>query len=250
MFSGCKRGYCLPVDPNKGTLVPVLNEEEQTYFEKQLGVESGGMSPYRKGENFWHKFYVTVNRDGTELNLADVMDNLRWRLLKNHPEIAPSWHERFNSPQFKFALVEEDVEIGERVKLAEMKKKVYKFLAGAEDNRTKMYDLLRVLGRRPAPAATKEWMISELDKYTDDRKMLKELLAVINDPLYEMKLFIEDGMECGTIKKLGRGDYGVVGLDQMFSQAELIEFLSPRGKHQDIYLKIKGQIDQYRKVEV
>ena len=236
MYSGCKRGYCLPIDKDKGTLVPVLNEEEREFFEDRLSLPKGELSFYRKGkDNFWAKFRINVDKHGMSLNLADPMDNLRWRVLRIHSEIAPSWADRYNSAAYKFAIVDEDVVIRDRVTLSEMKKKAYRFLGQIEGSADKMCDFLRIMGRKPVKDSTREYFISEIDKMIEDDKMLKKML------------FIEDAVDSGIIRKLGKGVYAIVGIDDTFSQVELIEFLKEEGKHQEIYMRVRDHVENYKR---
>lgn len=250
MYTGCKRSYVLPIDAKRGALVPVLeNQIEQEFFEKKLSLKEGDLSFYKKEGNFWKSFRVELSKDGITLSLSDPMDNLRWRVLKACPEIAPSWGERFNSGQYKFALCDEDQEVQDRVKVSDLRKAAYKFLGSIENSIDKMYDLLRVFGRKPAKNNTREWFQGEIDKLIEDDKTLVELIKITKDPYYEMKLFIEDALEASAVRKLSKGMYCVVGLDTEFNQVELIEFLNPKGKNQDTYLKIRNQINDFKGIK-
>lgn len=247
MFSGCKRSYVLPIDAKRGTLVSVFKtKEEQIYFERELSLKEGDLSSYKKEGNFWKGFRVEVNKDGLTLDLSDPMDYLRWKVLGSCPEIAPSWAERFNSGEYRFALCDEDQEVQDRVKVSDLRKTAYKFLGTIEGSVEKMSDMLRLFGRKPAKNNTREWFQSEIDKIIEDDKTLVDLIKIIKDPYYEMKLFIEDALDSSSIKKIAKGMYCVVGLDTEFNQQELMEFLNPKGKNQDTYLKIKGQISDFK----
>ena len=127
MYTGCRRGYPLAIDIKRNQLISILTKEEQDFFERELDMEPGSLSIYKKKDNFWHTFYVYIDKDGVTLNLNDPMDNLKWRVLKVNPEIAPSWEERNNSAEFMFALVDEEYLIHDEVKKSDKLKKLTNF---------------------------------------------------------------------------------------------------------------------------
>lgn len=243
MFTGCVQSFCLPFDIKNGRLYKILTPEEQEFFEKKLYLKEGDLSIYKKTDNYWHTFRIRVDKEGLFLDLSDPIDNLKYRVLKASPVIAPSWDERFNSGEYKFALVDEQEQTVARSKITDKKKKAYKFLGQIEGSHQKMYDFLRVVGKKPSKSSTREWLNTEIDKLIEDPQTLELVLKTIEDSTYEMKLFIEDAVEAGLIRKPSKAKYLIVGLDDEFTQPDLINFLNPEGKNQDLYLKIKNQLE-------
>lgn len=246
MYTGCKYSYCLPYDLKRGKLYNLLNKEEQTFFENELFLKPGDLSIYKKEDNFWHKFRVDVDKNGISLDLSDVIDNLRFRLLSICPSIATSWSNRFNSGEFKFALVDNDVEIEDRVKIKDKRKKAYKFLGSIENNWDKMYDFLKVFGRKPASNASKDFLQTEIDKIIEDNSSLDSLISIIEDKNYEIKVFIEKALQSKALNKTGKTQYSLPGGDVVGSTLEnTIEYLLDP-KNQDIYLTVKAQIESVK----
>jgi len=243
LYTGCKHSYCLPLDIKKGRLVNILDKEEQEFFEAELFYKPGDLSIYKKTENFWKKFRVDVDKNGMFLDLSDPIDNLRHRLLSVCPSIAPSWNLRFASGEYKFAIVDTDVEVEDRIKAKDKKKKAYKFLGSIENNWDKMYDFLRVFGRKPAKTASKDFLQAEIDKLIEEPASLEILISLIDDKHYDIKIFIENAVQAKAIVKTGKTQYSLPGGDVIGGTLDAtIEYLTDP-KNQDVYLQIKAQIE-------
>lgn len=255
MFSGARFGVDLPRDLNKGGQLvnPFANEDERKFFEKELSMPEGTLSIHKpEGQNFWKgpkAFKVYVDKTGLTLNLSEPMDMLRYKVLKaNRQTVAASWAQRFGSPGFKYVLIEEGEQISERLNESQLRRKADRFLGNISTSKRKMKDLLRVyyakfgMIKKVPDNASSEFYESEIDKLITDGKTLPNLVSVFEDPFYEMKLFIEDAITAGAINKPSKNTYVITGTDEEYTQVELIEFLNPKGKNQDLYLKIKDQI--------
>lgn len=243
LYTGCKYSYCLPYDLKRGKLKNILSEEEQEFFEKKLFYKPGDLSIYKKEDNFWHKFRIDIDKNGITLDLNDPIDNLRYRVLQACPSIAPSWDRKFASGEYKFALVDSDVEVEDRVKSKDKKKKAYKFLGSIENNTDKMYDFLRVFGRKPAKNSSKDFLQSEIDKLIEDPNSLEILVSLIDDKNYEIKIFVENALSARALVKSGKTSYSLPGGDIIGNTlTDTIEYLQ-EPKNQDIYLKIQSQIE-------
>lgn len=242
MYSGCRRGYPLPLDIKRNQLVTILTKEEQSFFEKELDMNPGDLSIYKKKDNFWHKFYVYIDKNGLTLHLSDPIDNLRWRVLKVCPEIAPSWEERNNSAEFIFALVDEDYLINDEVKKSDKLKRAYKFFGSIENSAEKMRNFLVVYGKKPPLNAKMDFLKSEISKIIEFN--IDGFLAISEDKNFEMKLFIDNCLEIGALYKEGRTKVALPGGDIIGNTMdETIEFLRNK-KNSDIYATLKAKLDQ------
>jgi hypothetical protein len=215
MYTGSVIQFVLPYNIKKGRLENILTAEEQEYFEEKLDAD---LNIHKKVDNFWHTFAITIRKDtklmdnGYELDLSDPVDNLKYRLLKIQPAVAPNWASRFKRGEYRFALVDDSELVEEKAMNADLKKKAYMFLGKVETSKKKMTDFLRVYGKTPPDDASLDYLKSEIDAIIEDKKELKKLLKIIEDPNYEMKLFIEDALDCGAITKK-QGKYYLPGGD-------------------------------------
>jgi hypothetical protein len=242
MYSGCTQGYCLPIDGKRRQLVNILSAEEQMFFEKKLYMDPGSLSIYKKGkENFWATFRVNIDKEGLVLNLSDPMDNLRWRVLKVVPQIAPSWDKKTDSGEYIFALVDEDYQVQDEAKKADKMKTAFKFFGSIESSAEKMRDFLRVYGKTPAHNSKIDFLKSELNKIIEVD--LTGFLAIVEDKDFEMKLFIDRCLEIGALAKDGKTKIALPGGDIIGSTlSETIEFLRNK-KNSDIYATLKAKLE-------
>ncbi len=242
MYTGCKRSYVLPIDGKRRQLVNVLDREEQAFFEKMLFMNSGDLSIYKTKDNFWaaHKFHVDVTKEGITLDLSDPMDNLRYRVLKLNPEIAPSWAQRLDSGEYKFALVEEGEQIQSEVLKADKMQEAYKFLATVENSADRMSDFLRVYGKRPAPNTKKDFLKAELQKLIESD--LNGYLIVARDKDFGTRVLIDTCLEIGALVKDGKLKIALPGGDILGTMDETVEFLRNK-KNSDILATLKAKIE-------
>ena len=133
MYSGCIFGVDLPIDVKKGGFVRILDKAsgELGFFENELGED---LSFHKKENNFWRDFKIKIRKDdslmqyGLKYDLSDPMDNLRYRVLKVSPYVAPSWAERFDRAEYRFALVDENEQREAKVKKATLEQDAYEHL--------------------------------------------------------------------------------------------------------------------------
>lgn len=250
MYSGTEVQFVLPYNKNKGRLENILTPEEQEFFEEVLDED---LSIHKKKDNFWHSFRIRIRKDdklmdqGYELDLSDPIDNLRWRLLKIAPEVAPSWKDRYRRGEYRFALVDADEMVETRARDIDKKKKAYIWLGSVEHSPSKMINFLRVYGSRPAPDASADWLKGEIDKLIENKSTLKKVLDIIDDEDFEMKLFVEDAVDAGAIVKKNR-KYYLPGGDPINENDPSIdgtvEALKKYKKEGDeIFVRIEAQIN-------
>lgn len=246
MFTGTKFTVTLPIDSRKNMLVPILTREEQDAFEKHMYKKEGDLSTYNKTNPFWASFKIELEKEGMVLDLSDPIDNLRYRILSVHPRIAPSWSERNENMAYKFALVEDDYEMSENVKRTDKLKKAYKHLGKIEDSLEQMKAFLKVYGRNNIPhTADINFLIAELGKIIESD--VDGYLMVANDPSFDMKSFIADAISCKAIEKDGKAALKFKGGDRFAdTQADAIAFFKDPA-NADIYLKVKAQIENFKK---
>jgi hypothetical protein len=242
MFTGTKFEFDLPISRKTGRLVSILTEAEQEFFEKKLFMKPGDLSIYKKVDNFWHDFKVRLDKEGLVLDLSDPMDNLQYRVCMVSPHVAPDWENRYSSGSFRFALQDEEVITQEKVTKANKRKDAYRFLGKVENNAERMRNVLRVYGDKPSANMKREAMYAKLDEIIEDDATLPKLLAVINDPNFEIKLFIEDAIKVGAIEK-NKTRYSLPGGDKIGGTlTETIDYLKD-ALNQDVYLQIKNRIE-------
>ena len=242
MYTGCFLETCLPVDSRRKQLVQILTRDEQAFFEKELFLNAGDLSIYKKEDNFWHSFRIKLDKEGATLDLSDPIDNLRWRVLVVDPRCAPSWEQRYASGAHMFAIQDEEIETEVKVAKANKRKDAYKFLGKIENSAEKMRNVLRVYGADPGKSVKAKVLYTKIDELIEDDSTLNKLLGVINDTHFEMKIFIEDALRSGAIERK-ENRYYLPGGDKIGGTLlETIDWLKDP-LNQDIFLKIKTQLE-------
>lgn len=255
MWEGASKQFCLVTNKYGMLLNPFKNEDEERFFSQILDID---LNIYKKQNNFWHTFYVKISKDhklmssGVSFDLSDPMDNVRVRILKQQKEVAPSWEERFDRIEYKFALVDEGhEEIVQNMEL-DMMEEIFTYWGEIKSSVKKMRDFLSVYWMtkkttKEVPAdATKEFLTSEIKKIIDGDK--SGIHSIIKNEDLQTKLFISRGVRAGAIIKEGVGTYYTTGNeDQKYALTEFIEHIKFLKDSTDpIYLKIEAQINSQK----
>lgn len=246
IWSGCKRIYQAPTN-QFDRIVQLLDKEEQRYFEKEMGLDDGALSPSARKNNFWREFRVVLDKKGRLLDLQDPEDYLAWKVLQASNTVANS-KEDINVMIHDFYMVteEEEQEIGN--KIAERYEEASLLFAKISKSDSKMINILRLLGKTGiSQDANSKWLKSELVKIIDQKEKINgvagmdDFVKVAKDPDFDTKVFIMDAIELGEINiegttyKLRSGD--IIGYD--YSQA--ISFMN-NPKNQSTKLLISERI--------
>jgi hypothetical protein len=252
IFTGATWSCNLPASIATNSLVKILDKDEQAWFEETLNKEPGELNFYKRESPFWNSFTVKLTKEGIKLNLADPIDNLKYRVLKaNKFSIAPSWDKRNEDARFRFALVEagyEDIEINHR---QDKIKRAFKAFGKIEDNSKKMKDVLRVFygnSKKVSQDASMEFLQAEINRLIESKETIDKFLAVTENPKFEITLLLEDAIESRSILRSGKNGYRLPKMEEGTEYVadnlkEMIEWLEAPKNHAEV-LAIKAQIKQ------
>jgi len=250
-YEGASNWFQLPKQEVTGVLAnPFTTDEEKEFFEKELDLD---LNIHKKKDNFWHTFFVKVIKDyglmhdGYVFNLADPLDNIRYRVTKLQPMVAPSWDEKHNRGEYRFALVDEGYAEEEEQTTTNKTIEAYTFLGSIQNSIPNMKDFLGVyyLEKREMKFvpddADKDWLKKEVRKVIDNEVDLA--LKIINDPSAKVKSFILQAIRSGAIVKSARNKYDIPGEGVSYTYDEIVDYLTKAEEIKaDVYLKIAAQI--------
>ena len=241
----------LPIDAVRRCRINIFeSDEEQAFFENKLGVPKGTLSTYDRESKYWNNFIVSLNDEGITLNLGNVTDFLKYRVLKaNTGLIAPSWNDRNNDGRFRFALVEkgfEDLEINAK---NDIKKRAYIAFGKIEDSADRMIDVLNVMGKKitSKSGVSVDGLKAEINRIIDNPnpESVKSFISIIEDKNFEYRVLIDKALNAKAIYRVGKNGYRLPKGEEPVADdtKEMIEWLKDP-KNSVKVETIKAQIDQ------
>lgn len=240
----------VPRQSRNGELMDPLTEEERTFFESKdsgLSLSKGDLSIYKKDDNFWKNFIVTLDKNVMQLDLNNPMDYIRWKvLLTNKDLIAPSDAQRFGKGTYKFCITEEGAIEEAKAKKTASTKDAYMALGKIMDSPTKMRNFLNVYfftrkgGKTIAPNAKKEFLVTETEKVLEAD--VKGFIATLEDKSYDTKVLIYQALKARAITREGLVYTTTEGEAIGNSLEEAINFFDNPVNNEEIF-KIKARIE-------
>jgi hypothetical protein len=201
---------CLTFDSKKGSLIPILDEEELEFFKEEVGADN--MSFYKLGkDNYWSKFHVDIKKtdyfmeNGRIFDLSNPIDNLSVRVLKVHPLVCPTWEERYDKGDYRYALRDLGYVEEQRVKKADLNLQAYEFFAKIKESSEKMYNFLSVAfmqfnrGKRPSAEASRDTYRSLIQEMIETD--VNGFLSISSDEYYEDKLMLYRALAANHVIK-------------------------------------------------
>lgn len=264
MYDHTGLGLQVPIDALTGRLKNPLSQEEQWFFENQAGLDlqPGDLNPYRKKDNYWEEFRVTIRKSDdivtdktilVTLDLSNPLQYLQYKVLMantspNGGMVAPSWEEKTDSGTYRIALVHEGQQNMEKVKRSDKMQKVYKYLGKINNSEEEMFDFLTIFhlengnSKRPSQDWNKGTYLSEIQDIID--KELDKVVEIIDDAgNYDYKLLVHRGLKIGALKMVGSNKIETVdGIPVGTGLRQAIQWYKD-DRHQNEYLTLKNQID-------
>jgi hypothetical protein len=250
---GATLSLCVPILRSTGNYKNILTNEEKDYLEEVLGLDDNALSVYKKTDNYWDNYRVSLTKEGIHLNLSDPEDFIRYKvLLANSDIIAPSVQERIERPKvtYQFELVRESEESTLENAKMDATMASYKEFGKIESDIDTMRVLVELLDARPYAINTKaEFLRARIN--TLIQKDPKVFLSNITDPLLHTKVIIRRAQELGKITK--RADYYYLTADgsPLCDNGEnptltiAANFLN-QPAHQDIKFILESEVEKNR----
>jgi len=254
MFNDAFKNYVLPRSRKTGSYISILDDDELKYFSEALQTD---LSFTKKVDNFWDKYSFRITKNdnlmtlGVEFDLSDPYSNLDYRLMKSLNITAPDYASRTNHPKYKWYLAEENEELEHASKIAEKEEEALIFFGGLKNSRKKLIDIISVYYAEKSRSnevnttATVEFLQNEVRKIVKADKDF--ILKCKEDPIYEIKALIIDGVRAGAVTKSGRNKYNIIGDSSNYDYIGMTKRLSQlKEDSDDDYLRITEQVNRYR----
>jgi len=250
-MDGSTTGFCLPRN-SRGDLVSVFKDsKERMFFEAILGLDLNESKP----GNYFEKLVVSVVKDpalmyiGYRFNMADPMDNLRYRVVEKSPSVAPSWDKRLDRVEYRWALVDESKINEEAEKLFDSQQELWMYIGKIGDDTPKLRKILMVYystigsSQKIPIDVKKQTLMQDINTISGDKDKRENFLNIVNDGLFQSKLFALQALEVGAIKKDGVNTYMFSGDEITYTFNEMAAKINDLKEiDDDLYYKIQDQI--------
>lgn len=250
MANGARESFVIPLNKRGDRIDIFSSSEEREFFEKEIQRTLN----VNDDNGYLATFKVTVEKDeylmdmGLEFDLSKPMDNIRYRVLKIQPTIAPSWEERYDD-LYKWALVDKRKELAKEDEEFNALQKALIGVGSVESSESKLRKFLKIyyIETKSSKKIGNDYNLQTLRD--DVRKIAKEnperFLSVFENPLLETQMFTIDALEASAINKDGNNEYSFAGEDKTYQFRELVIRVDEEIKSQsDLFFKIKQQIQQ------
>ncbi len=214
MAENATRTFVVPM-LSSGRYVNVLTDDEKDFLEDIMGLPKNAMSIYKKVDNFWDDTNeagiskVTLRKQDNYLNLANVEDYIRYKILiANKDYIAPSLEALEAHPKatYQFVILTEESETKSARKGMTILMQCYAAYGKIEDD----VDALRIIietltGVTIHKNTKKEFLQTKINELIQSNS--KMFLKIATDPLLQTKVLIRKCIESGLIAHRGNQYY-------------------------------------------
>lgn len=214
MAENATRTFVVPM-LSSGRYVNVLTDDEKDFLEDIMGLPKNAMSIYKKVDNFWDDTNeagiskVTLRKQDNYLNLANVEDYIRYKILiANKDYIAPSLEALETHPKatYQFVILTEESETKSARKGMTILMQCYTAYGKIEDD----VDALRIIietltGITVHKNTKKEFLQTKINELIQSNS--KMFLKIATDPLLQTKVLIRKCIENGLIARRGNQYY-------------------------------------------
>ena len=250
-MEGASDKMCLKMDETTQRLInPFKKDGEMEYFSEVMGED---LNPYKKGNEFWKNYFVTITKTpelmsiGKRYDMSVPSDALEVKVLSTWHIIGPDWESRFNG-NYRYVFVDEDYE---QVKAASQTDELIyigELLGVMKGSLSKMRNFLNIYYQTKHKAnvvledSTQDFLIKEIKKIVDlDRAGFLELNK---DPYYNDKVLIAQALKKGAIERRGVGTYLINGNPNEYTYVDLYKWFHQEAQSpvDPLYLKIKAAV--------
>ena len=214
MAENATRTFVVPM-LSSGRYVNVLTDDEKDFLEDIMGLPKNAMSIYKKVDNFWDDTNeagiskVTLRKQDNYLNLANVEDYIRYKILiANKDYIAPSLEALETHPKatYQFVILTEESETKSARKGMTILMQCYTAYGKIEDDVDAHRIIIETLTVITVHKNTKkEFLQTKINELIQSNS--KMFLKIATDPLLQTKVLIRKCIESGLIAHRGNQYY-------------------------------------------
>lgn len=237
-YTGCAEYLAVQMDLRSRRLNTGLSSDDEGRLEKALKLPPGTLNAYNY--EYWGNFKQTIriDKNGLILNLSNPKDEITYKNLLVHTDVANSVEEVEDNPSYKYVISSVDQEAKVRNTKNKVKQEAYKLFGKL--SLTELTNVLKLRGKRTGKDASRDFIESEVVDFLE--KTPDQFVELVKDPMFTMKVFVSDCISVKSLVKRGP-KYMLHGGDSIGNSIEeAIAFLEDP-HNQDIYLSLKAKIE-------
>jgi hypothetical protein len=205
-YTGTKKSFQAMMGSNGYIKDPLafMTEDEKNKFAAEIRVKPEELSVFQK-DNIFTRHTVHLDKNYTTVDCKDPMQFMDYLILRDYPNLVriPGGQERQSQ---MFEIIDELEK--ENINAQKISKKVKANIefGKLDGNKTKMRNILLVAGKTNIPSlATEDWLMGEVYKIMENSP--NDFLAILEDPMFDMKIFVNDAMNIKAITQTGKDKY-------------------------------------------
>lgn len=190
------------MNPRTGVIFDPFTTEEREFVARELGIESKRLSPHYIGDdNYWNDYYVTLGKSGDVLDLRQVTDFIKYKvLLTNKGKIAPSFEDRYKKPSYAYYLIDKTLDVDNNTHILEEKEKAYVSLSAISKDRLKLAYVINQLTKKSVAARTDiKTLKAQLNNKLESN--IGSFNKIMDDKLFDTKVLIHTALMLGVLSK-------------------------------------------------
>lgn len=205
MGESSKRVFTVPKLLSTKTYLNVLTNEEKAFLESYMGLEYNDLSVYKKKDNFWKEYKVSLTKGDTILDLSNPDDYIKYKvLLANKDYIAPSLDVLQDTPKatYQFVIVSSEDESKASMKQLSYNQRAYMLFGKLQENAEALKLIIETVDGRPISDSNKlEFLQAKAGELILSNAKL--FCKVAEDPYLETKVLIRRAHSAGLLSKRG-----------------------------------------------
>jgi len=217
-----------------------MSPEEKISFASEIRIKPEELSVFEK-ENIFTKHSVTINKNQKIIDCTDPLQFLDFLILKGYPNVIKSPGEPERPTQI-FEIVDQSELDAENAVKVNFKVKATMEFAKLEGKSKKLTNVLLVSGRNNIPKnATVEWLTNETYKLMEENP--KQFLKYLEDPMFDLKIFINDALNIKAITKVGKDEYELAHTGKILGNMKEVCAYFDKLENQEDRLIVQARID-------
>jgi hypothetical protein len=218
-----------------------MSEEEKNKFASEIRIKPEDLSVFNP-TNIFTKHSVSINKNQKVIDCSDPLQFLDFLVLKGYPNMirVPGGQER---PTQIFEIVDQSEVDATNAQTVNFKLKASLALAKLEGNTKSLTNVLLVAGRQNIPRnATAEWLLTENYKLMEESP--KQFIKILEDPLFDLKIFINDALNAKAIIKVGKDEYELNHSGSLIGNMKEVCAFFEKLENQEDRMIVQAQIDK------